>query len=262
MDKLAVSAPEWAERIQKLTRKLRVTQAGLAERLGVSPATVSRWIQGKHEPTPEAYVALGNLQGLPEGSYFWERAGVELAALPEVNFRRALSSQKVSLEEFNLIASTRASSHLPNVDQLVAIPLLKLNAYADGTSPAQNVSLSQAAVEDVLTAPVDWCPHPEHMVSLHVSGDSMFPTIADGAIIVVDTAATERDQLNQKIVVVAHRDLGFKVARLQRLSTNCYLLVSANHKVMPVDITNTSKWKIFGQVLWWVSRDQGKKPTA
>jgi hypothetical protein len=24
---------------------------------------------------------------------------------------------------------------------------------------------------------------------------------------------------------------------------------------MPLDISNASKWKIFGQVLWWVSRD-------
>jgi hypothetical protein len=70
----------------------------------------------------------------------------------------------------------------------------------------------------------------------------------------VDTAATERDRLHQRLTVVAHRDLGFKVARFQRLSGSD-LLVSANHKYVPVDVSNPSKWKIFGEVLWWVSKD-------
>jgi len=56
--------------------------------------------------------------------------------------------------------------------------------------------------------------------------------------------------------VVSHRDLGFKVARLQRLG-GMDLLVSANSRYLPLDVTNASKWKVFGEVLWWVSRDAG-----
>jgi hypothetical protein len=55
-------------------------------------------------------------------------------------------------------------------------------------------------------------------------------------------------------VLVAHRDLGFKAARLQRVGGSD-LLVSANHLFVPVDISDTSKWKVFGEVLWWVSRE-------
>jgi phage repressor protein C with HTH and peptisase S24 domain len=109
-------------------------------------------------------------------------------------------------------------------------------------------------VEDVLLAPLAWCPHPESMISMHVAGDSMYPVIAPGAIIFVDTAATDREGLNQKLAVVAHRDMGFKVARLQRLA-GVDLMVSANHKYMPLDVSNASKWKVFGEVLWWVARD-------
>ena len=82
----------------------------------------------------------------------------------------------------------------------------------------------------------------------------MYPTIPHGSILFVDTAATDRYGLNQKLVVIAHRDLGFKVARFQRLAGSD-LLVSANPKTMPLDVSNASKWKIFGEVLWWVSRD-------
>ncbi len=246
--------PEWSERILRLATVLGLTQAGLAERLGVSPATVSRWIQGKYEPTAEGYVALGNLAQRSDGMYFWERAGIDTSAFPEASFRRAQSSLKINLNDFTLIAGRRLSKLLPGQSGAVAIPLLNVAAYGDPIPPTENVSLSEVKVEEVLLAPLSWCPHPEHMISMHLSGDSMAPTISPGSLLFVDTAATDRDALNQKITVVSHRDLGFKVARLQRLA-NSDLLVSSNHKYVPLDISNASKWKIFGQVLWWISRD-------
>jgi transcriptional regulator with XRE-family HTH domain len=245
---------EWSERILRLASELGLTQAGLAERLGVSPATVSRWIKGKYEPTAEGYVALGNLSQGHDGIYFWERAGVDTSAFPEATFQRAQASLRVSLHDFNLITSRKLSTPLPGKGTAVAIPLLNVSAYGDPVPPSENVSLSEVKVQEVLLAPLSWCPHPEHMISMHLAGDSMVPTISPGSIIFVDTAAIEREDLNQKITVVSHRDLGFKVARLQRLA-NSDVLVSSNYKYVPLDISNASKWKIFGQVLWWVSRD-------
>src|SRR5215472_1628167 len=104
---------EWSERILRLVSELGLTQAGLAERLGVSPATVSRWIQGKYEPTAEGYVALGNLAHGHDGIYFWERAGVDTSTFPEAAFRRAQSSLRVNLHDFNLITSRKLSTPLP-----------------------------------------------------------------------------------------------------------------------------------------------------
>jgi phage repressor protein C with HTH and peptisase S24 domain len=117
-----------------------------------------------------------------------------------------------------------------------------------------HVPLSEAEVEDVLMAPLRWCPHPESMISMRVAGDSMAPIIPPDAIIAVDTAVTERDALDQRLAVFSHRDLGFKVARLQRLPSSD-ILVSANHKYMPVDVSDQSKWKVIGAVVWWVSKD-------
>ncbi len=246
--------PEWSERILRLVGELKITQAGLADRLGVSPATVSRWIQGKIEPTAEGYVSLGNLARRSEGMYFWERAGIDVSNFPDASLRRAASSLRVSLQDFALVESRKASQQLEGRDTAVAIPLLNVSAYGDHVPPEENVSLSAAEVEEVLLAPLNWCPNPEHMMSMHLVGDSMAPAISSGSILFVDTADTDRDHLNHKIVVVAHRDLGFKVARLQRLP-GTDLLISANHEYMPLDVSNASKWKVFGQVLWWVSRD-------
>jgi transcriptional regulator with XRE-family HTH domain len=250
------AAPEWAVRILRLVSELKLTQAALAERLGVSPATVSRWIQGKHEPTAEGYIALGNLAPRPDAVYFWERAGMDLANIPDASLRKVVSSLRVNLDDLNVLASQKMSRNLPGAGGAVAIPLLNAAVYGDRVPPRENVSLSGVEVEEMLLAPLSWCPNPDHMVGMHLEGDSMAPSIPPGSILFVDTAATDREQLDKKIVVVSHRDLGFKVARLQRLA-GTDLLVSSNPRYMPLDVTNAAKWKVFGHVLWWVSRDPG-----
>jgi transcriptional regulator with XRE-family HTH domain len=243
---------EWSERIKRLLGELKMTQSALADRLGVSPATVSRWIQGKHEPTAQTYVALGNLAKPPEGIYFWERAGMDLSGLPEAGLRRVLGSLRARLQDFALVAGAKHSK--PMSGNAVAIPLLNVAAFGDRIAPQQNVVLSQAEVEDVLVAPIAWCPHPENVIGMHLHGDSMMPLIAPGSIVFVDMAVTDRDRLNGRLAVVSHRDLGFKVARFQQVS-GTDLLVSANHRYAPLDISNAAKWKVFGEVLWWISRD-------
>lgn len=249
------SIPEWSERILRLVEELKLTQAGLAERLGVSPATVSRWIQGKIEPTAEGYVLLGNLARGAEGLYFWERAGIDVSNFPDASLRKAESSLPVRMQDFTLVGGKKGSQQIEGKASVVAIPLLNVTAYGDRVPPVENVSLSAARVEEVLLAPLHWCPNPEHMMSMHLEGDSMEPAISPGSLLFVDTAETDRDRLSGRMVVVTHRDLGFKVARLQRLP-GADLLISANHKYLPLDVSNASKWKVYGQILWWVSRDE------
>ncbi len=246
---------EWSDRIRRLLRDLKMNQSALADRLGVSPATVSRWIQGKHEPTAQTYVALGNLARTGEGAYFWERAGMDVSGMPESGLRRVLGSLRTRLQDFRIVA---AKPSRPIEGNAVAIPVLNVTAFGDRIAPKQNVVLSQAEVEDIVLAPLGWCPHPENVIGMHLCGDSMTPLIAPESIVFVDTAETDRDRLHQRLTVVSHRDLGFKIARLQRVA-GADLLISANHKYPPLDISNASKWKVFGEVLWWISRDANGK---
>jgi phage repressor protein C with HTH and peptisase S24 domain len=92
------------------------------------------------------------------------------------------------------------------------------------------------------------------MLCLQIAGNSMVPVIYPESIIAVDTGVTDRAELDKKLAVFSHRDLGFKVARLQRLP-NSDVLISANHTYLPVDITDQAKWKAVGAVTWWVSKD-------
>ena len=251
MPKERAAAPEWSARILRLLDELRTTQAGLAERLGVSPATVSRWIQGKHEPTSEGYVLLGNLAHGSECVYFWERAGVEIGKLSQ-GAERPQVPASISGADVQIVSEGTAQ-HAAKPTLAVAIPLLGITAYGDPIPPPGQVRLSEAKVEEMLLAPPAWCPHPEQMIAMHLAGDSMMPLAGPDSILFVDRAEIDRDKLNHKIVVASHRDLGFKVARFQRIG-GADLLIAPNHRYAPCDVTNAAKWKMFGEVLWWISR--------
>jgi SOS-response transcriptional repressor LexA len=246
--------PEWPGRLEQLLLKHQLTQAALAKRLGVSTATVSRWMKGTHEPTGEAYVSLGNLAGPPEDVYFWERAGINTASFPATSSRLAASSVRARLTDFKFVSGHKLSRKaVANKATAVAIPLLNVTAYGDPIPPERHVHLPEAAIEEVITVPLSWCPHPSAMICVHLTGDSMLPLIAPKALIAVDLQVTDRVALLGKIVLASHRDLGFKVARLQRLPS-ADILISANHRYAPIDITSDSQWRMAGQVLWWMSR--------
>lgn len=57
-----VSRSEGARFVRGIRRRLKVTQAGLAARLGVAQMTVSRWESGEAPVRPAMRLALGSLQ--------------------------------------------------------------------------------------------------------------------------------------------------------------------------------------------------------
>ena len=67
---------DWAKSIAELRRSLHLTQTELADQVGVTAMTVSRWERGLVEPTAGGYISLGNLSGSKKAWYFWRRAGL------------------------------------------------------------------------------------------------------------------------------------------------------------------------------------------
>jgi transcriptional regulator with XRE-family HTH domain len=249
--------PQWAAKIEDLLGKLELSQAGLADRLSVSPMTVSRWVRGTHRPTAETFLKLAGLSGSPDNLYFWEQAGLTGANSPLqiLNSSAINTSVAAKLTAFKLVAGRRISStSLESLPDGVAIPLLDryVHANSEGVLGDATTGLGNAKVEHILTAPLDWCKNPHQMVGLKLRGNSMSPLIEEGSVIIVDTSSKDPLHLDRKVVVASHRDHGLRVAWLNRVGST-EVLISENNQYPPADMAGKNPWAILGEVIWWIT---------
>lgn len=245
-----ISIPDWAGRIEKLRRKLKLSQAALGQQMHYSAMAVSRWERGIQEPLADGYIKLGELAD-NDCWYFWERAGLKSS-----DVRRALATEKkISLKlEFPdfevVVAGSDARAHASKKPRLVAIPLLGVYAGAHGEKGEGIFDLSLAPTEEMIAAPEAWCPSPATTRCLKVKGMSMRPLIHDGDIVAVDYSQTNHSALVGKIVVAWHRDKGLCVSRFRRYR-DVELLEAENRDYEAVPLASDRTWHIVGKILWW-----------
>ena len=104
-------------------------------------------------------------------------------------------------------------------------------------------------------------PRSSHCVRVKNDGDSMLPTIAPRALLMVDTSKTDlhvrplsaRRKSPADIFVFHHRDGGARVKRIERLEGMAgFALISDNVLAYPVEIVGPNDGlTIFGKVVWW-----------
>jgi transcriptional regulator with XRE-family HTH domain len=249
-NKTKAAPPEWARTIRAVRRKLRFSQAELAEKLETSAMAISRWERGEFEPSADAYLRLGKLMGDPLCWFFWGRAGLSTAdvmrVLPKAG--RRLRQDRIPTVQ---VVHAGAEKMLPaEKESFVAIPLLPVRAATPGEKGDMVADLDQLKPEAMLAAPKKWCPNPASTISLLVKGSSMSPLILDGYIIAVDTSDTAHDDLIGKIVVAWNREQGLLVSRLIRFD-HTDVLVSDHREYVSVSLATESLWRVIGRVLWW-----------
>jgi SOS-response transcriptional repressor LexA len=137
--------------------------------------------------------------------------------------------------------------------QMVAVPLLDVQAGTIGQEGGQFADFDSAQTEEMIAAPAFWCPNPVQTNCLRVKGTSMSPLINDGDIVAVDGSQTNPEELNRKIVVAWHRQSGLSLARFIA-ADGVHLLESENRDYSPVTVEKDRKWQIVGKVLWWIRK--------
>ena len=250
---------EWAKSVVRLRTGLALNQVEFGNTFHCSAMAVSRWERGVSEPPSHIYIGMGNLAGDPLCWYFWGRAGLSREDLLRVVPQLQARLRKAQLPQLEVVAAgsggkkPRSRTKL----QLVAIPLLKSVAVAHGEKSGGEGSelLHDAPIESMIAAPKDWCPNPSTTSCVRVRGSSMSPLIRDGYILTVDSAQTEINELNGKIVIAWHRDRGLTVSRLNRFD-HTVVLQSENTNYESITLSGKQKWKIVAKVLWWI----GKSP--
>jgi phage repressor protein C with HTH and peptisase S24 domain len=241
------AVPAWAKRIERLRTRLKMNQARLGEELQYSAMAVSRWERGLQEPPADAYIKLGRLAGGKDRWSLWERAGLRKA-----DIKNDVPHSKGAFSDVELVLAGSATKKIvAQKTQLVAIPLLKIHAGSHGEPGDHVFDLSQSPREEVIAAPVAWCPNPESTSCLRVKGKSMAPMIYDGDILAVDSSQTKHSELNDKIVVASHKKKGLSVSRFRHID-GVELLESDNRDYQSAMFSRDRNWRIVGKVLWLI----------
>jgi len=239
--------PEWAKRIERFRASLKMSQSHFGEELQYSAMAVSRWERGSQEPPANAYIKLGKLATGPDRWFFWERAGLKKTDLQNESPRLKGAFSNVEV----VFAGSGAKKRIAQKTQLVAIPLLQVHAGSHGEEGDHVSDLSQCPPEEVIAAPLAWCPNPESTNCLRVKGKSMIPLIYDGDILAVDSSQTKHSDLNNKIVVASHKKKGLSVSRFRHID-GIELLESDNRDYQSVNFSTDRNWQIVGKVLWLI----------
>lgn len=247
-----LAKPEWANRLERLRKALKLSGAAFAQRLGTTAMSISRWERGLVEPPADVYLIAGKLAGDPDCWFFWERAGLTrtdiAAVVPDLEQRLYKRDGKTEIE---VVAARGATKHgsiteLKKRPDAVAVPLLK-----DAAAAGSPRLIDQAAVEDVLIVPRRYCPHPDFTTCIRVSGDSMRPILEEGYVVAVDTAQIEPKELIEKMVAARDPDGGITIKWLRKVKDD-FLLVPQNTSTrhQPVILSKEPGWKIVGKVVW------------
>jgi SOS-response transcriptional repressor LexA len=251
------NVPEWSSAIFSLRQRLGLSQSEFGSRLHYSAMAVSRWETGKQEPTSRCFIQLGNMAGQPECWLFWARAGLKSADLRQMFPDAQATLHTSTVADFEIVhagsgAKRKRPKGAPKL-QMVAVPLLGVQAGTFGQTGGQFADLDSALAEEMIAAPAFWCPNPVQTNCLRVKGTSMSPLINDGDIVAVDASQTNPKELNRKIVVAWHREIGLSLARFIA-ADGVQLLESENRDYGPVMVEKDRKWQIVGKVLWWIRK--------
>jgi SOS-response transcriptional repressor LexA len=200
---------------------------------------------------------MGSMAGQPECWLFWNRAGLKSSDLRHMFPGARVMARMTKFTDLEIVQAgsgmkRKRPKGAPRV-QLVAVPLLDVQAGTLGQEGGPFADFETAAADDVIAAPAFWCPNPEQTNCLRVKGTSMSPLINDGDVVAVDSSQTNPEELNQKIVVAWHRQNGLSLARFIS-ADGVHLLESQNREHGPVTVDRDRNWQIVGRVLWWVRK--------
>jgi SOS-response transcriptional repressor LexA len=130
---------------------------------------------------------------------------------------------------------------------------LKVAAGSLGKVGDNLTMLGEAPVESMIAAPKDWCPHPDYTTCLRVRGNSMLPLIQDGFVVAVDSSEADLNDLDGKIVIAWHKDMGLTISRFRRYD-HTEVLQPENTEYEAITLSQKQNWKIVAKVLWWVGK--------
>lgn len=186
-----------------------------------------------------------------------QNAAARALGIPQSTVFRLVSGGEPSLPTLKTIAEKTGRSILwlatgaesMEVNDPVLIPLRDITASAGPGSEVDDEA-PRAWLHFAPTMVEGWRRNPAHIEAITARGDSMEPTIQDGAIVLIDRS--ERQVRSGKIYAFRTPD-GLRLKRYQPSISGGILLVSDNeaqYKAEHVSLDEFERLKIAGRAFW------------
>ncbi len=222
---------ELAARIAEVTDPLGSIKKA-SETIGIATNTLSRARRGENEPSPFVLVKIAKATNV---SVEW------LLGLSDDRLPRTVlgSPAHVLVPMCRAEAAAGAGADNGDVERGEPFPFPRAFIERRGGSPAR-------------------------VESLRAKGDSMEPTIASGALLILDVSRTEPPKPQPKTlkgpkkrappdgVYVFLQDGQLRLKRLRRMDAHgLTAIISDNIALHPPEFAQWSELKVLGEVIWW-----------
>ncbi|WP_369813283.1 MULTISPECIES: XRE family transcriptional regulator [Xenorhabdus] len=223
------------ERIKQARLAKKITQAELAEMLGVTPQSVQQW-ESSTEPRKSRLTALASILDVDVNwLLFGETPKKDVSQIPPEN-------------EWTTIATWDSNTSLDGDE--IEVPFLKdiESVFGDRTRIGTDYSgfklrFSKAALRRV-GAPSDGST----IICFPAKGDSMGPIIPHGATVAIDT--TNKTIIDGKVYVIEQDGLK-RLKCLYRRPSGKILIRSYNRDEYEDEIAGEDKVIIIGRMFWY-----------
>lgn len=242
-----------------LRTNLKLTQHEMAERLGVRPAAVGWWEQGRWEPSGEHYAQLARLAPPEDAWFFLGKLGIDQEMIrskwPELAPERPGPIQPPEIRIYTMEEWKQGTQ-----DRLrfqIQIPVLR-DAAAAGT-PRE---INERDIDSFIAVPEKFVPKgPLAYTGIYIRGDSMEPILSDRFIVIVDHMQRDPIRLRGRMVAALMQE-GVLVKWLARDSRRDRLVLrSQNPAYEDIVLESPETNPIIGDVVFWWGI-QGKGSTG
>ena len=227
--------------IRRARKAKKLTQAQLAERIGVTPSAVTQYERGDIRPEIEKVKAIAEALGIPEQDLFDPSKKIDI--LKEV-------LKNPTPEALDIL-----KSQYPAISETIEVPILSHEVSAGhGLEPYETEVIDRVVVDKDKFFP----GVPAHKIDgVIVKGDSMEPTLYEGDYVFL--YRFDWDEEIEKIddIYVINVDNQLKVKRLNFMLNGNIRVISDNPKYKPEEI-NPNETQVYFRIIGRVLKKFGK----
>lgn len=234
---------KWNELAKARMRELKITQEGLAEKLGVTQGAVAHWLSGRREPDLATISRVLQILGLPP---------MQIGVSNIRSVAEHLGHYSAIESNAELIGTMSAwDSKTPLGDDEVAIPLYKEVELAAGGGATEVIEVPGRLLRFAKSTLREAGVQETNAVCATIKGHSMERLIMDGATIGIDTGSKH---IEDGEIYAFDQDGMLRVKYLYRLPGGGVRVRSENSEEFPDETLTPEQFaniRMLGWVFWW-----------